>query len=203
MNRRNVGAIALTVSLAVTAGVMAQSLTQGDYTASKDSIAAEYKSAIAACAALDGNAKDICVAEAVGVEKVASAELEASYAPNSKTHYEARVAKAEADYRVAKERCDDVVSHLQHLCVKEAKAAWITTEADAKAQMKTADANATAIEKSADARSNANSEAAKARMDATAAKLDAQYTVGKENCQLQAGVAKEDCLVQAKAQAGK
>ena len=43
----------------------------------KDRIAAEYKSAKAKCDGLKGNAKDICMAEAKGANKVAKAELEA------------------------------------------------------------------------------------------------------------------------------
>ena len=43
-----------------------------------------------------------------GAEKVAKAELEARYKPSDKAAYKARVAKADADYEVAKEKCDDL-----------------------------------------------------------------------------------------------
>lgn len=46
-----------------------------------------------------------------------------SYKPTVKTHYDARIAKAEADYDVARERCDDLAGNKKDVCVKEAKAA--------------------------------------------------------------------------------
>jgi hypothetical protein len=42
------------------------------------------------------------------------------------------VAKAEADYRVAKERCDDQAGNVKDVCLEEAKAAEAAAKADAK-----------------------------------------------------------------------
>lgn len=192
MNKLNINVIALAVSLAFSAGAMAQSMSKNDYKVGKDKIAAEYKSAKAGCASLSGNPKDICVTEAKGKEKIAKSELEASYKPTRKTHYQVRVAKAEADYAVAKERCNELTGNAKDVCVKEAKAAEIAAKADATVQMKTSDARATANEKSTDA-----------RKDAAAEKLDAQYKVEKEKCDLYAGGAKDYCLAQVKARFGK
>lgn len=171
MNKLNINVIALAVSLAFSAGAMAQSMLKNDYKAGKD--------------------------------KIAKAELEASYKPTRKTRYQARVAKAEADYAVAKERCDDLAGNAKDVCVKEAKAAEIAAKADAKVQMKTSDANATTNYKSADVRSKASNKAADARKDAAADKLDAQYAVEKEKCDVYAGGAKDYCLGRAKARFGK
>lgn len=203
MNKLNINVIALAVSLAFSAGAMAQGMSKNDYKAGKDRITAEYKLAKAGCASLSGNPKDICVAETKGKERVAMAELEASYKPTPKNHYQARVAKAEADYAVAKERCDDMPGNAKDVCVKEAKAAETAAMADAKAQMKTSDANATANEKTDEAHSKANDQAADARKDAAAAKLDAEYTVAKEKCDTYVGDAKDRCQDQAKARFGK
>ncbi|MHB1359654.1 MAG: hypothetical protein ACYCWC_08755 [Rhodocyclaceae bacterium] len=150
-----------------------------------------------------GNPKDICVADAKGKEKVAKAELEAGYKPSNKATYEVSVAKAEADYAVAKERCDDLAGNAKDVCVKEAKAAETTAKANAKAQMKTAAANVTAKEKTAEARSDASKKATDAREDATADKRDAEYAVAKEKCDTFSGDAKDQCLNQAKARFGK
>ena len=111
MKTLNINVIALAVSLVFSTGAIAQNLSKTDYKAGKDKIAAEYKSAKAACASLSGNPKDICVAEAKGKESVGKAELEASYKPTVKTRYQARIAKAEADYAVAVERCDDLAGN--------------------------------------------------------------------------------------------
>ena len=187
MNTLNIKTIAIALSLAFSAGAMAQSMSKADYQTGKDRIAAEYKSARGACNSFSGNANDICVAEAKGKENIAKAELETSYKPSAKTKYDVRVAKAEADYAVAKEKCDDLAGNPKDVCVKEAKAAQIAAKADAKAQMKTTAANTTASEKSADA-----------RKDARADKTDAEYAVAKEKCDALAGGAKDKCLDDAK-----
>lgn len=148
----------------------------------KDRIAAAYKTDKAACDPMKGNAKDICVIEAKGKEKIAKAELEVSYKPTRKSRYASSIAKAEADYAVAKEKCDDLAGNTKDVCVKEAKAAQIAAKADAKAQMKTSDANASARETSADARSKASTKVADAQKDARTDQLNAQYSVAKEKC---------------------
>jgi hypothetical protein len=203
MNKLSIHTVALAVSLAFSAGAMAQSMSKDDYKAGKDKIVAEYKSAKAACTSLSGNANDICVAEARGREKVAKADLDVSYKPTVKSRYEARVATAEADYSVARERCDDAAGTAKDICVKEAKAAKTTAKAEAKAQMKISDANDTANEKSAEARIDARDKSVEARKDAAASTLDAQYGVAKEKCDTYAGEAKDHCLAQAKKNFGK
>lgn len=198
MNKLNLDLAGLIAAIFLSTGAMAENLSKVDYIAAKDKISAEYKVAKANCSSLSGNASDICTAEAKGRESIARADLEASYKPSSKTRYEASVAKAEADYGVAKQRCDDKAGNVKDVCVKEAKAAKTTAKADAKAQMKTADANRKASDKSADARSDASSTKAEARKDAAADKNDAQYAVAKEKCDTYSGAAKDSCLDQAK-----
>lgn len=150
MNRLHITAIAAAIALAFSAGaIAAQGMSKDEYKAGKDKIATEYKSDKASCGSLSGNAKDVCMAEAKGKEKVAKAELEARYKPSERARYAVNVAKAEADYAEAKEKCDDQAGNDKKVCVKEAKAAEARAKADAKAQMKTADANKPAKEKSA------------------------------------------------------
>lgn len=203
MHKLNINVITLAVSLAFSAGAMAQGLSKSDYDAGKNKIAAEYKSAKAGCASLSGNPNDICVAEARGREKIATADLDASYKPTAKTRYQARVAKAEANHAVARERCDDMAGNAKDVCVKEAKAVETGAKADAKAQMKTSDANVTAHEKSADAYGKADNQAADARKEAAQDKLAAQYEVAKQQCDMYAGAAKDVCLDRAKTRVGK
>jgi hypothetical protein len=203
MNSFNIKTLVIAVSLAFSAGAMAENMSKVDYQASKDKIAAEYKSAKSTCSSLSGNAKDICVLEAKGKDNVALAELEAGYKPTSKNNYKVSVAKAEAAYSVAKEKCDDVSGNAKDVCVKEAKAAQTDAKADAKAKMKTSDANATANVKTSDARIKAKDKSAEARKDAKVDKMDADYSVAKEKCDTYAGGAKDKCLDQAKLNFGK
>ena len=121
MNKLNMTAIAAAIGLVFSAGVMAQSMSKEAYKAAEDRIAAEYTTDKAKCDPLSGNTKDICIAEAKGKEKVAKADLEARYEPTAKNHYKARVAKAEADYAVANEKCDSLASGAKERCLEEAK----------------------------------------------------------------------------------
>src|SRR5687767_1000751 len=86
----------------------AMALTKEEYKTQDDRISADYKAAREKCNTLKANAKDICVAEAKGVEKVAKAELEAQYKPSPRNDEKLTVAKADAAYDVAKEKCDDL-----------------------------------------------------------------------------------------------
>lgn len=85
----------------------AQTLSKDQYKVQKDQIEATYKSEKAACDAQTGNAKDICVETAKGKEKVAKAELEYALTAKADDKTKVAVAKADADYEVAKEQCDD------------------------------------------------------------------------------------------------
>lgn len=214
MNKSVISAVTLTASLLFSASVFAQTMTKSDYKMAKDKIAADYKAAKVGCATFSGNAKDICVVEAKGREKVSKADLEAAYKPTLKNQYQARLTKAEATYAVENERCDDLGGNAKDVCRKEAKAHAVAGKADAKAQMKVSDARAKANEKSmeaqnkakvetAEAQNKAKVETAEARKDAAVEKSDAQYAVAKERCDALAGGAKDSCLIEAKARFGK
>ncbi len=167
-------------------------MTKADHSAQKDVIAADYKVGKAACKSLADNAKDICMAAAKGKEKVAYAELEQAYKPSVDARYKVRIARAESDYGVAREKCDDQAGNLKDVCVKEAKAAQTSAKADAKAQMKVVDARNTATDKTVAARS-----------DAVVEKTNANYSVAIEKCSAFAGEAKDKCISDAKAAFGK
>ena len=132
-------AVAAVIALAFSAGAMAE-MKNADYKAARGKIAADYKAAKAACASLSANAKDICAAEAKGNEKVARAELEAANKPGSRTRYDVSIARAEAGYAVAKEKCDDKAGADKTSCVKDAKAAAARAKANAKTELNAASA---------------------------------------------------------------
>jgi hypothetical protein len=195
--------LVVSIGLAFSAGALAQGMSQDQYKAGKDRIAADYKSAAAACDSLSGNAKDICKAEAGGNDKVAKAQLDHTFRPSADLNYKLNLAKADAGFAVAKERCDDKSGNVKDVCMKEAKAVLATAKADAKAQLKTTSANAEAARTSAAANSEASDKGATARKDAAATKRDADYTVAKEKCDAFAGEAKSSCLDDAKARFGR
>ncbi len=203
VNKINIGAIAVAISLAFSTGAIAQSLSKDEYKAGKEGILAAYKSDKANCDSFAGNVKDRCRAEAKANEKYARADLEFRYNPTDKTRYDARVVKAQAEYSMAREQCDDKAGNVKDVCLKEAKAVEISAKADAKAQMKIADANKTANQKSSAAHMKADEKANDARKNAVAIKRDADFAVAKEKCDVYAGDAKALCMNEAKAQFGK
>jgi hypothetical protein len=178
-------------------------LSKGEYKTAKDGIDAAYKSDKAACDPLSGNAKDICMAEAKGKRKVAKAELDARDKNTRKARQAAREARADADYQVAKEKCDDKTGNDKQICVKAAKAARTAAMADAKADRKTAEAREDAGKTVSKARTKEAERVTEARKDAAEDKRDADYAVAKEKCDKFAGEAKTRCLDDAKARYSK
>jgi hypothetical protein len=137
---------------------------------------------------MSGNAKDVCMEEAKGKEKVAKAEAKAAYEGTPKARESARLAHAEAAYEVAKEKCDDMSGNQKDVCVKEAKAAYTKAKADAKVDRVAADTSRKAVDKTADV-----------KKDAAEDKRDADYNVAVEKCDSMSGNAKDACVRQAKA----
>jgi hypothetical protein len=126
------GLIAIISGLALSTGAMAEpTMTKDAYKAEKERIKDDYKADKARCGSFSGNAKDICLAEAEGKEDVAEADLEARYKPSKASHKKAAIAKAEADYKVAKEKCDDQSGNAKDVCLKDAKATEAAEKANA------------------------------------------------------------------------
>lgn len=166
-------------------------LSKADHTQALKDADAQYKIAKKACESLSGNAKDICAAEATGNQKVAKAQAEAAYKHTPKAREHARVTYAEAKYKVAIERCDDMAGNPKDVCVKEAKSALVKGKADAKVDRVATDANREAAATKTEARKDANEE-----------KREAEYKVAVEKCDALAGAAKDACVSAAKSQFG-
>jgi hypothetical protein len=159
-------------------------LAAGDkmaYDQARSSAKATYDGDKKACDAMSGNAKDICVAEAKAKKTKTEVNAEAAYKETPKAREHAIHESAEADYKVAKERCDDKAGNDKDVCVKEAKAVMTRAKADAKASQK----------------------GTEARIDANKDKRDADYKVAAEKCDALAGDAKSACVASAKARFGK
>src|SRR4029079_7911852 len=70
-----------------------------------DAAEADYKVAKAKCGAMKGNEKDVCIKEAKATETKAKADAKASQKVAT-ARQDAAEDKLEADYKVAKEKCD-------------------------------------------------------------------------------------------------
>lgn len=184
-----VGPAAAQISMPKT---MSTPMSKDSYTAAKKDADAQYKIDNNACSPLSGNAKDICVAEAKGKDNIAKADAQAAYEHTAKARERARVARTQAKYDVAIEKCDDLTGNAKDVCVKEAKAGLVKGKADAKVDRVVADTRKDAAAKQADASKEAESD-----------KRDANYKVAIEKCDALAGTAKDSCVGNAKVQFGK
>lgn len=145
--------------------------------AREDKIDAQYKLAKEKCDALTGDAKNVCLKDAQARYGPTTASYStASTERQNKAEYNAAIARADADYKVASEACNAQKGHDKDVCVQQAKASRDTAKADANAALKSKDAVA----------------------DARDDKLVAQYKVAKEKCEALTGDAKDACVKEAK-----
>ncbi len=85
---------------------------------------------------------------------------------------------ADADYKVAREKCNSLADNAKDVCVEEAKAARTHVKSDAEAKYKNT---------------------ARARANAIKSKAEADYAVAKTKCDSQSGNGKDVCIKEAKA----
>lgn len=165
----------------VSTAIGATDEARATYQAEKQRAAADYKAAREKCKALSGNPKDVCVEEAKAAEKKGKADAEAKYKNTDKERMKARKVAADADYDVAKAKCDAKAGNEKDICTQEAKAAQ--TKAKSEAEM--------------------TKDVGEARSEAREEKSDANYKVAIEKCDSLSGPAKDACVASAKSKYGK
>jgi len=151
------------------------------YNLARDTAAASYKSARAACDAITGNPKDVCIAEAKAARVRSEEEANAYYQDTLKAFTQSRMRIADANFARDKTKCDALTGNAKDVCISQAKATLITVQADARADNKSIEA----------------------RADARADKETAAYKVALEKCDAFAGAVKDSCVSTAKSQFGK
>lgn len=134
MKLKPIAALLIAGGLAMAQPVLGAGMTREAYNAEKDRIDAAHKAERAKCDSLKDNAKDVCQAEAKAKQKTAKAEAEAQYRGTARAQTNAKIAKADADYDVAKEKCDDKSGDAKDACQNEAKATHSKAVADIKAK---------------------------------------------------------------------
>jgi hypothetical protein len=177
----NLKASLVVASLLAFSPAFSAPISKADFNAGKSRISADYAAAKVACKDLASNAKDICLEEAKGKEKIARAELQYSYSEKRTDMTKVGETRAKAAYDVAKEKCDDLSGNPKSVCVKEAKA--IETKALVDARMA--------------------GKISETRKDGAQDKMDADFKVATEKCEALAGDAKTSCVAQARAKFGK
>jgi hypothetical protein len=158
-------------------------MSKDAYRAAQKRIDLQHKAAKKACDRLQGNAEDICQAEADGKAAAAQAALAARYNPNPDTERDAKEAQAEAEYDIAKERCDDArKGKARDACLAKAKNAL--EAAIRLAKIERVETLAELKDKREEPKPQAQS-------------LNAQYNARKNYCQMK-GPERDECLADAK-----
>lgn len=91
-----------------------------EYRVVRARIEAEYRESLASCERLSGNLRDVCREKARGRQKVARAELDFNRTGSRGDATKLALARAEADYEVAKERCSDRSGNDRTRCLNTA-----------------------------------------------------------------------------------
>ena len=98
-------------------------LTKPAYEAQKAKIDAGYDADRKLCDGLKGQKQDVCEAEAKGRQAALKAELEAKYKPSPQAEQKAKNVTADANFDVAKTKCQAFKDKAKDHCIKDAKAA--------------------------------------------------------------------------------
>jgi hypothetical protein len=93
-----------------------------DYGEAKKAIEASTRLAIAGCRDDQGQARDLCKAEARADERIRKADLEAQYRGTVAAAADARLARAKAQYDVAKVKCSGEHGEDKLACLRAARA---------------------------------------------------------------------------------
>jgi hypothetical protein len=103
-----------------------------DFTEAKKAIESETRMSLARCRDHEGQAKDLCKAEARADERVRKADLEAQYRGTVAAAAEAKLARAKAQYDVAKAKCSGERGEDKLSCLRSARSEKTKALAEAK-----------------------------------------------------------------------
>jgi hypothetical protein len=163
-------------------------ISKDEYKTQRARIQDRYATNKDRCSRLDGHARDLCKVQARAEYDIARAELRTRYEPSPAHQEKAELAKGEASYRIAHEKCGDLDGSARKVCEQDARAGWTAARAEARA-------NRTAGEKGPNTEQTLHARE-KARETATQARYDAQ----RARCRTLSGDSKDTCIADAKKQ---
>lgn len=128
-----IGAALLVANLTVVAAEKTAQ-TKAEFNAAKARAEAGYNAARSQCKNFSGNDRDICQKQAEANLTKAKAQARANYEGTGEAQLDAREDMIEADYKVAKEKCDSLSGDAKDVCLAEAKAVYAKQEATLEAR---------------------------------------------------------------------
>ena len=188
---RPLAAALLLAACTLAGAATASSVVRDEYRLDHEKAQAAYRLELASCRKLQGNPRDICKVEARGHFQVAKAEIDARYKESPSNQDRVKLAKADADYRLALEKCGDLTGNAKDVCKADAKANSVAARAETRLSR-------ASVDKGVYSR-----QAIRERKDAKADTAAAQYVAARERCDMLAGDAKAACLDDARRKFGK
>lgn len=137
----------------------------------------DYVAARKLCDVLKGNPQDVCIAEAKAERKKQEADADAAEENTAAAKTKALITYADADFEVAKAKCDAEDGNAKDICIKRAKVQHQQSVSIAEANQKVRDAHEEALDKIS----------------------DADYDLELEKCEQLSGEPKKDCISKVKA----
>ena len=183
-------AAALCCAGAAFAADPAGTMSKDTYKAQQVRIEDEYDAAQARCKPLKGVARNVCNEQARGHRDVAVAELEMQYKPSADADEKVRVAKAEAMYAVALERCKEYDGSTREICRKDAKAVLAGAKAEAK------------LQKEVVAQNLGSEMTVRQRTEAQDRQMAAMFEAARERCMKLPEEGRANCLLDARRRFG-
>jgi hypothetical protein len=107
-------------------------MSRADYSVARKSIESETRIALGHCRDVDGAPRDVCKAEVRAEERIKRADLDARYHGTVSAAADARLARAKAQYDIAKAKCGVYGSEQKVECLQSARAEKARALADAK-----------------------------------------------------------------------
>lgn len=151
------------------------------YQQAMDGAEKTFELAKARCDAIAGIPHEICITDARAARVRTEEEAGAAYKNTLAAYIQARMRIASAYHERDKTRCGALAGNDREVCLQQAKATLVASQADARADRK-------AIE---------------ARLDAHDEKIAAEYRVALQKCDAYAGAVKDQCVSTARTAYGK
>ena len=104
-----------------------------EYKTQRSRVQDRFATAKERCTSVSDHSRMVCEVQARTAYDVARTELRAKYKPTPGTLEKARVAKADATYRVARAKCGDLDGSAREVCIEDAKKTWNSAKAEAQA----------------------------------------------------------------------
>jgi hypothetical protein len=109
------------IFLALSVASCSHSATRSEYRATIAQAKADYKASMRRCQSLRGNDEDVCEKQAKAEYTKAETDAKSTYKGTAHAQADAMEDQAEANYKVARERCDPLSGDEKDACIKRAK----------------------------------------------------------------------------------